>query len=87
MASPLFFERLRHDLGLELLLKVHFLQAPVLVFELFHARHHRHVHAAVLGAPLVKRRCAHTQLSANVGRRKTRFNPFDRIHDLAVGEF
>ncbi len=86
MASPLFFERLRHDLGLELLLKVHFLQAPVLVFEFFHARHHRHVHAAVLGARLVKRRCTDAQIPTNVGHRKARFNPFDRIHDLAVGE-
>ena len=67
MASPLFFERLRHDLGPELFLKVHLLQEPVLVIELLHARHHRHVHAAVLGTPLVERRRAHTQLSANIG--------------------
>jgi len=81
-----FFERLRHDLFLELLLKVYLLQAPVRVFELFHARHHRHVHAAVLGAPLVKRLCADAQIPTNVGHRKARSNPFDRIHYLAIGE-
>jgi hypothetical protein len=87
MASPLFFERLRHDLGLELFLQVHLLQTPDLFFELLHARHHRQVLAVLLGAPLVERRHTHTHLSANVRHRKDRFNPFDRIHALADGEF
>ena len=39
------------------------------------------VYAAVLGAPLVERCRAYTQLSANIGHRKARFNPFDRIND------
>jgi hypothetical protein len=87
MASPLFFERLRHDLGLKFFLKVHLLQAPILIFALFHPAHHGHIHAAVFGALLVKRCRTDAQLPANVGRRKTRPNKFDRIHDLAVGEF
>ena len=44
------------------------------------------LYTAVLGAPLIERRCAHTQLSANVGYRKARFDLFDRIHDLSIGE-
>jgi hypothetical protein len=66
MASPLFYERLRHDLGLELFLKVHLLQSPVLFLELFHARHHEYIHAAVLGPSFVKRRRADAQLSENI---------------------
>ena len=53
-------ERLRHDLCLELFLKVHLLQAAVFFFELFHARHHGDIHAVALGPPFVKRRCANT---------------------------
>src|SRR5690606_27790881 len=57
-ASPLFFKSLLHDLGLELLLDVHLAQAGVLGLQLLHARHHRHIHAAVLRAPLVEGRRA-----------------------------
>ena len=77
MASPLFFERLRHDLSLEFFLKVHLLQTTVLFFKLFHARHHGHIHAAVLGPPFVKRRRADTQLAANIWDTYASFNPFD----------
>ncbi len=49
-----FFERLRDDLCLELFLRVHLLQPAVFFFELFHARHHGYIHAAVLGPPFVK---------------------------------
>jgi len=41
----------------------------------------------IFGMPLIERRRTDVQLSANVGRCKNRFNPFDRIHELAVGEF
>ena len=77
MTSPLFFEGLGHDLGLVRLLKVLVHQAPFLVFEFFDARHHRHVHAAVLGPPLLKRRRADTQLAANIWDTYASFNPFD----------
>ena len=76
MASPLFFEGLRHDLGFELFLKVHLLQTTVLFFELFHARHHGHIHTAVLGPPFVKRRRADAQLAANILDTYASFNPF-----------
>ena len=55
MASPRFCERLLDDLGLEALVSVHLLRAPVFVLELFHTSHERGVHAAVLSAPLVER--------------------------------
>lgn len=57
------------------------------VFELLHARHHGNIHATVLGTPLVKGRRTDAQLSEYVRYRKTRFDSFDRIRDLAVGEF
>ena len=87
MASPLFFERLRDNFSLELFLKVHLLQAAVLFFKLFHARHHGHIHAALLGPPFVKRRRADTQLTAYIWNPDARLNAFDRIHDLAIAEF
>ena len=82
-----FFEGLRHDLSLELFLEVHLLWAPVLFFELFHAGYRRHIHAAIFGSPLAEGSRTNAQLCANVRHRKTSFAPFDRIHDLAVGEF
>jgi uncharacterized membrane protein YhhN len=43
-----FFDRIRHNLGFELFLEVHLLQASVFFLELFHARHHGDIHVAVL---------------------------------------
>ena len=87
MASPHFFERLRDDLSLELFLKAQLLQAPVLFLELFHARHHGYIHAAVLSPPFVKRRRAEAQLTANIWNADARLNAFDGVHDLAIAEF
>ena len=77
MGSPLFFEGLRNDLGLELFLKVHLLQAAVLFFELFHARHHGHIHTAVLGPLFVKRRRADAQLTTHIWNADASLNAFD----------
>jgi hypothetical protein len=84
MASPLFCERLRHDLGLELLLDVHPSQSPVLFLQLLHPGHHRGVHASELGSPLVQRRRANTQLPAQIRHRDPRLRALERVHDLAV---
>ncbi len=54
MASPLVFEGLRYDFSFELLLKIRLLKPPVFFFKLLHARHHRDIHAAILGPPLVE---------------------------------
>lgn len=86
MASPLFCKSLRHDLSLELLLDVHLAQASVLFLLLLHARHQRGVHATELGSPLVKRRRADTQLSAELGVRPSGLCLLECINDLAVGE-
>jgi len=86
MASPLFFKRLRHDLGLELLLQVHLLETPVLFFKLLESGHHRNVHAAVFGSPLVKRGRADPQFTAHIRYSKARINSFQRIHNLAITE-
>src|SRR5690606_11174572 len=86
MASPLFLERLRHNLGLAPLLDVHLAQPGVLGFQLLHARHQRHVHAAVLGAPLVERSRADAQLPAKLGYCQARLHALERLNDLAVRE-
>ena len=39
MASPLFYERLGHDVGFDLLFDVHLLELPVLFLNLPHAGH------------------------------------------------
>jgi hypothetical protein len=51
MALPLFGERLSDNFGFETLVGIPFLQAPVFVFELFHAGHQARTHVAELGAP------------------------------------
>ena len=87
MASPLFFERLRHDLGLELFLKVHLLQAAIFFFQLFHAGHHGDIHAAIFSTLLIESSRTHAKFAANIWNADTRFNPFDCVNDLAVAEF
>src|SRR5271170_8248521 len=84
MASDFFCESLRDNLGLELLVEVHLLEAPVLVLKLLHPRHHRHVHAAELGAPLVERCRADSKLPTQFGHRFAGFRALERRHDLAV---
>lgn len=86
MAVLLFCEVLVGDFSLELLLQIHLLEAPVLVFELLHARHHGGVHAAELGAPLVKGGGADAKLAADLRHCQTGFNTLERSHDLAVGK-
>jgi hypothetical protein len=44
-------------------------------------------HRMTCGFPRQENRGADALLPANVGHRKARLDPFDRIHDLAVGEF
>jgi hypothetical protein len=86
MASPLFCGGLGNDLGLELLLQIHLLEAPVLVFELLHAGHHGSVHATELGAPFVERGGADAQLSADIRHCQTDLNTLQSSHGLAVGK-
>ena len=83
----LFCEVLVGDLRLEFLFQVHLLEAPVLVFELLHARHHGSIHATELGAPLVKGGAANAQFPANLRHWQADLNPFERSHDLAVRKF
>ena len=84
MALPLFFKRLRYDLGLEFLFKVHLLEAPILLFQFFEPRHHGDIHPAVFGSPLVERGRADPQFTAHIWHPNTRINPFQRLHDLAI---
>jgi hypothetical protein len=50
-------------------------------------RHHRRIHAAALGSPLVKRCGADAWLPVNIGHSKSSLNALNRVHDLAVIEF
>ncbi len=81
-----FFERLRHNLSLELFLKVHLLQASVFFLEFFHARHHGYINATVLGPLFVKGRGVDAQLATNVWSADASPNAFDGVHDLAITE-
>ena len=87
MASTLVFQRLRHDLGLDLFFQVHLLEPPVFILELFHARHHLDIHAAIFSPPLVKGGGADAQLPANIRHSKSSLKALDRVHDLTVSEF
>ena len=52
--------------------------------QFIHARHHGHIHAAVLGPPFVKRRRADAQLTTHIGNADARLNAFNRVHDLTI---
>src|SRR5690554_539146 len=84
MALPLFCHCLLENIGLEPLLGVHLLQAPVLLLQLFEARHHRGVHAAGLGTPLVERGTAHAVLAAELRHRRAALGLLHNRQDLAV---
>lgn len=71
MALPLFFERLRHNLSFKLLLSIHEFESSILLLQLFHALHHRGVHAPAFGPPLVKTGAANAVLSAQLRDRNT----------------
>ena len=72
------------EFRLELLSRIHLLEAPVLVFELFYAQHHGGVYATELGPPPVKGGGADAQLPATLWHWQASFNAFERSHDLAV---
>lgn len=84
MASPLFCHGFLNDLCLEALLCVHLLEPPVFIFELFEARHHGRIHAAVLGAPFIERCGTHAVLAAQLGYGGTSLRLVENSHDLAV---
>jgi len=65
-ASPLFCQRFLHRVRFELHVGVHLLEPGVLGLQLLDAFEHRRIHAAVLAAPLVKRRSTDAILAADV---------------------
>ena len=64
MALPLSLKGFFADLRNLALFGIHFLQAPVLVFQLFHPLHQRRVHTAVLSPPRIKNRATHAAFTA-----------------------
>ena len=54
MAVPLPLKGFFADLRNQALFGIHFLRAPVLVFQLFHPLHQRRVHTTVVSPPLIK---------------------------------
>ena len=86
MASPLFGESLRDNLGLELFLDIHLAQSQVLLLQLLHACHERCIHAAELGPPLVKSRRADSQFATQLGDGQPGLCPLEYVDDLAIGE-
>jgi hypothetical protein len=64
MALPLSLKGFFTDLRNQAFLGIHFLQAPVFFFPLFHALHQGRVHTALLSLPFVKRRDTHTVFTA-----------------------
>ena len=86
MALPLFCEGLGDNFDFETLIGVHFLQVPVLVFELLHTGHQGRIHAAELGAPFVERGIADAVLAAQLRYRAAGLGLLKDGNDLAVGK-
>ena len=79
MASPLFCEGLVENLRLQSFLGIHLLKPGVLDLQLLEPGHHRRVHPAVLGSPLVKGRRTHPKLPADLWHRQSRLNPLQSL--------
>jgi hypothetical protein len=86
MASPLFCQGLRNDLGLQTLLGIHLFQATIFIFQLLHAGHQRGIHAAELGAPLVELGVADAVLAAQLRNRRAALGLLEDGDDLAIGK-
>jgi hypothetical protein len=86
MASPLFFKRLAHHLGLESLFGVHLFESRVLRLKLLHPGHQCRVHAAVLRAPFVEARAAHPVLATQLRNGCSGFGLLQDPNDLAFRE-
>lgn len=86
MALPFFCQGLRDDLGLQALLGIHFLQAPVFVLQFLHAGHQRGIHAAELGAPFVERGVADAVLAAQLWDWRAALGLLEDGDDLAIGK-
>jgi hypothetical protein len=84
MALEFFCESLRDDVGFDLRLDVELLEPTVLLLKLLHPRHQRHVHAAVLAAPFIKRRRTDPVLSAQIRHRRPSLGLLQHREDLAV---
>ena len=84
MASEFFCECFRDNVGLDLRLDAELLEPTVLLLELLHPGHQRHVHAAVLTAPLVERRRTDPMLPAQVRHRRSGLRVLQHRQDLAV---
>ena len=79
-----FCDGLVEDLSLQAFLGIHFLEPSVFFFELLHSSHHRHIHTAKLGSPLVECGVTHTVLTAQLGHRCTGSRLFQDVDDLAI---
>lgn len=87
MASPLFCQRLLHNLGLQLFFRVHLLQATVLVLQLFQASHQRGIHPTERGGIATCRRShADVVLPAQGWSRGATLCLLQDRHDLAVSK-
>jgi hypothetical protein len=86
MALPLFCECLSDNFSFEALVGIHFLQEPVLDFELLHAGHQGRIHSAELGAPLLERSIADALFLAQLRNMAAGFDLLQDGDDLAVSK-
>jgi len=64
MALQLSLEGFLAKLCLQALFSIHLLESAVLVFQLFEPLHHRGIHAAKFGTPLIELSRTHAVLTA-----------------------
>jgi hypothetical protein len=86
MASELFSEGFRDNVSLDVRLDVDLPEPTVLLLKILHPRHERHVNAAVLAAPFIKRRRTDPVLSAQIQNRRTGLGLLKHCQDLTVGK-
>lgn len=62
------------------------MQLGILRFQLFHTRHHRNVHPAILRTSLVKGRRADDRFAADAWNTNSSLNSLDGLNDLTDRE-
>src|SRR6218665_1344334 len=86
MALPFFCQGLLEQFRAQLGIRIHLLEATVLLFELLDAREHRGIHAAEFASPLIKGSRANGVLTAQSGHRRAALGLLEHRDNLAVGE-
>ena len=83
LLGEFFFDNILQHFVFQAQIRIHLLQATVLLFQLLHAFYFTDAHPAILRFPLVKRGFAEPMLAAQIFYHYSSFRFLQNVHDLA----